>query len=150
MELGMIGLGRMGGNMVQRLLLGGHKIAAYDREPEAVQAAVEGDAVGASSIRDLVDRLAPPRAVWVMVPDGVPQHFYYNYELTYPPFLLPLPAPQVCFPSGNTFTIGTNLAPMGVLVFHHEASDGHGLSHRHTAADHALEGPGPTAQVAGP
>ena len=72
MELGMIGLGRMGGNMVQRLLLGGHKIAAYDREPEAVQAAVEGDAVGASSIRDLVDRLAPPRAVWVMVPDGDP------------------------------------------------------------------------------
>ena len=72
MELGMIGLGRMGGNMVQRLLLGGHKIAAYDREPEAVPAAVEGDAVGASSIRDLVDRLAPPRAVWVMVPDGDP------------------------------------------------------------------------------
>ena len=72
MELGMIGLGRMGGNMVQRLLLGGHKIAAYDRDPEAVQAAVERGAVGASSIRDLADGLEPPRAVWVMVPDGDP------------------------------------------------------------------------------
>lgn len=72
MELGMIGLGRMGGNMVQRLLLGGHKIAAYDRDPEAVQAAVEKGAVGASSIRDLADGLEPPRAVWVMVPDGDP------------------------------------------------------------------------------
>ena len=44
------------------------------------------------------------RSVKVLFPDRAPQHFYYSYELTYPPFLLPLPAPQACFPSGSTFT----------------------------------------------
>ena len=47
---------------------------------------------------------ASRKGVGVRVPSWAPQHFYYSYELTYPPFLLPLPAPQVCFPSGNTFT----------------------------------------------
>ena len=72
MELGMIGLGRMGGNMVQRLLRGGHRIVACDRSSEAVAASATQGAVGASSPEDMVARLAPPRAVWVMVPSGQP------------------------------------------------------------------------------
>jgi 6-phosphogluconate dehydrogenase len=69
-ELGMIGLGRMGGNMVQRLLLGGHRVVTYDRSAPAVAASQSQGAVGASSLADLVGRLAPPRAVWIMVPAG--------------------------------------------------------------------------------
>ena len=70
MELGMIGLGRMGSNMAQRLLRGGHRVVAYDPRREAVQALIQEGAAGASSLADLVGRLAPPRAVWVMVPAG--------------------------------------------------------------------------------
>jgi len=71
-ELGMIGLGRMGGNMVQRLLLGGHRVVTYDRSAPAVAASQTQGAVGASSLADLVGQLAPPRAVWIMVPAGQP------------------------------------------------------------------------------
>ncbi len=70
MEMGMIGLGRMGGKMAQRLLEGGHRIVVYDPMPEAVAAAVKLGAVAAASPADLVKRLTPPRAVWVMVPSG--------------------------------------------------------------------------------
>ncbi len=70
MELGMIGLGRMGGNMAQRLLNGGHKVVAYDPKEEAVQAIAKEGALGVPSIADLSARLTPPRAVWVMVPSG--------------------------------------------------------------------------------
>ena len=72
MELGMIGLGRMGGSMVQRLLLGGHRVVVHDPKAEAVQGLVQQGAAGASSIADLAEQLAPPRAVWVMVPSGEP------------------------------------------------------------------------------
>lgn len=72
MELGMIGLGRMGGNMVQRLLKGGHRVVAYDPNPEAVEASVRQGAVGASSIEEMARQLEPPRAVWIMVPSGDP------------------------------------------------------------------------------
>jgi 6-phosphogluconate dehydrogenase len=71
-ELGMIGLGRMGGNMVQRLLLGGHRVVTYDRSKEAVAASESKGAVGASSLEDLAGRLAQPRAVWLMLPAGPP------------------------------------------------------------------------------
>jgi 6-phosphogluconate dehydrogenase len=71
-ELGMIGLGRMGGNMVQRLLRGGHKVVTYDRSSDAVAASQAQGAVGASSLEELVGRLAQPRAVWLMVPAGQP------------------------------------------------------------------------------
>ena len=70
MELGMIGLGRMGGNMAQRLLQGGHRVVAYDPRAEAVQQLDQQGAIGASSIGDMVEQLAPPRAVWLMVPSG--------------------------------------------------------------------------------
>jgi 6-phosphogluconate dehydrogenase len=68
MQLGMIGLGRMGANMVRRLLRGGHQCVVYDRSPGAVQELVKEGAVGASSLDELVEKLARPRAVWLMVP----------------------------------------------------------------------------------
>ena len=72
MELGMIGLGRMGGNMAQRILRAGHRVVVYDPRPEAVQALAQEGAVGASSVTNLIEQLSQPRAVWVMVPDGDP------------------------------------------------------------------------------
>ena len=72
MQLAMIGLGRMGGNMVQRLLQGGHQVVVYDRSADAAKPHV---AMGASAAKDLADlsaRLAPPRVVWIMVPAGAP------------------------------------------------------------------------------
>jgi len=71
-ELGMIGLGRMGGNMAQRLRRGGHRVVAHDRNPEAVVAAEAQGAVGTSSLEELVASLAPPRAIWLMLPIGQP------------------------------------------------------------------------------
>ena len=70
MELGFIGLGRMGMNMVVRLVQGGHRVVVYNRSPEKVREAEGHGAVGTTSIADLVARLKPPRAVWVMVPAG--------------------------------------------------------------------------------
>jgi len=72
MQIAMIGLGRMGGNMVIRLVRGGHQVVAYDRSPDAVRAAEYSGAVGATSLEDLVSKLQPPRAVWLMVPAGAP------------------------------------------------------------------------------
>ena len=66
----MIGLGRMGGNMAQRLLNGGHTVIAFDRSKDALSAPAAAGAVGAASLADLAQRLAPPRAVWVMLPAG--------------------------------------------------------------------------------
>jgi 6-phosphogluconate dehydrogenase len=71
MELGMIGLGRMGANIVRRLLRAGHQCVAYDRHPEPVEALVTEGAVGATSLEDLIAKLTPPRAVWLMVPAAV-------------------------------------------------------------------------------
>ena len=70
MQLGMIGLGRMGANMVRRLLRGGHQCIVFDRSPEAVEELVKENAVGAASLREFVGSLAKPRAVWLMVPVG--------------------------------------------------------------------------------
>src|SRR5579863_7035134 len=71
MELGMIGLGRMGMNMVRRLMRAGHKCVVYDVHPEAVQSLAKEGAVGANSLEDFVKKLQTPRAVWMMVPAGV-------------------------------------------------------------------------------
>ena len=68
MQIGMIGLGRMGANMVLRLTRNGHECVVYDRNVENVQALVKQGAVGASSLDDFVAKLAPPRTVWLMVP----------------------------------------------------------------------------------
>ncbi|MDT3379147.1 decarboxylating 6-phosphogluconate dehydrogenase [Labrys neptuniae] len=70
MQLGIIGLGRMGGNIARRLMKNGHTTVVYDRAPQAVQALVAEGSVGASDLADLVSKLTPPRAVWVMLPAG--------------------------------------------------------------------------------
>ena len=71
MQLGMIGLGRMGANMVRRLIRKGHDCVVFDRSPQAVSELAKENAVGATSLQDLVKRLAKPRAVWLMVPAAV-------------------------------------------------------------------------------
>jgi 6-phosphogluconate dehydrogenase len=71
-QIGMIGLGRMGGNMARRLVRGGHAVVAYATDPGAVREIARDGALGAASLEELVERLAPPRAVWVMVPAGAP------------------------------------------------------------------------------
>ena len=72
MQLGLVGLGRMGANMVRRLQHGGHKCAVFDLNAENVKKLTAEGAEGASSLEDLVKKLAKPRAVWVMVPAGKP------------------------------------------------------------------------------
>jgi 6-phosphogluconate dehydrogenase len=71
MQLGMIGLGRMGANMVRRLEKAGHKCVVYDRSPEAVSTSVKDGATGSNSIDDFVAKLQKPRAIWLMVPAAV-------------------------------------------------------------------------------
>jgi len=71
MELGMIGLGRMGANMVRRLMRGGHQCVVFDANPQSVKAMTQEGAVGASSLAEFVARLKAPRAVWMMVPAAV-------------------------------------------------------------------------------
>ncbi len=71
MQLGMIGLGRMGANMVRRLIKGGHQCVVFDMSPKVVQELVKEQAVGASSLADFVKKLDKPRAVWLMVPAAV-------------------------------------------------------------------------------
>ena len=68
----MIGLGRMGANMTQRLVRGGHAVVAHDRDPATVRASADAGATGAASLEELVRLLPAPRAVWVMVPAGAP------------------------------------------------------------------------------
>jgi 6-phosphogluconate dehydrogenase len=72
MELGMIGLGKMGANMTERLVKGDHRVVVYDRDRTAIDGAVANGAVAAASLESLVEQLAPPRAVWIMVPAGDP------------------------------------------------------------------------------
>ena len=71
MQLGMIGLGRMGANMVRRLLKGGHDCVVFDRSQKAVGELVAEKATGASSLQEFVEKLQKPRALWLMVPAAV-------------------------------------------------------------------------------
>src|ERR1700732_5245026 len=71
MQLGMVGLGRMGANMVRRLLKGGHECVVFDMSPKAVSELTAENAVGSASLEDLVKKLEKPRAVWLMVPAAV-------------------------------------------------------------------------------
>jgi len=70
MQLGMIGLGRMGGNMVRRLIRAGHQCVVFDRSPDTVKALAADGAAGSESMEDFVKKLVKPRAAWVMVPAG--------------------------------------------------------------------------------
>src|ERR1035437_1195927 len=70
MQIGVVGLGRMGANIVRRLMRDGHTCVVFDVAPKAVKALQEEGATGATSAADLVQKLSKPRAVWVMVPAG--------------------------------------------------------------------------------
>src|SRR5580700_1817 len=71
MQLGMIGLGRMGANLVRRLMRDGHRCVAYDRNPDVVKALAAEGADGANSLQEFVGKLDKPRNIWIMVPAGV-------------------------------------------------------------------------------
>jgi len=71
MQLGMIGLGRMGANMVRRLMRGGHQCVVFDQSPDSVKKSASEGATGADSLADFVKKLSPPRAAWLMVPAAV-------------------------------------------------------------------------------
>ncbi len=78
MELAMIGLGKMGGNMVLRLLQGGHEVVVTNRSPEPIAVAEAAGAIGAHSTAEVVAKLSAPRVVWVMVPAGAPTEHVIN------------------------------------------------------------------------
>lgn len=97
MDIGMIGLGRMGANMAARLILGGHRVVGYDRSAEATATVVAGGAAGAASLQELVDALPKPRAIWIMVPSGAPVDATIGT-------LLPLLSPgDVLIDGGNSY-----------------------------------------------
>ncbi len=72
MQMGMVGLGRMGGNMVRRLMRGGHKCVVFDMSPETVKQFEKDGATASGSLEDFVKKLTPPRVAWIMVPAGDP------------------------------------------------------------------------------
>jgi 6-phosphogluconate dehydrogenase len=78
MELGMIGLGKMGANMTKRLLKGEHQMVVYNRTLPAVKKAEKDGALGSTSLEDLVDKMTAPRAIWIMVPAGDPTETVIN------------------------------------------------------------------------
>ncbi len=97
MDIGMIGLGRMGANMAARLILGGHRVVGYDRSAEATAIVVAGGAAGAASLQELVEALPKPRAIWIMVPSGAPVDATIET-------LLPLLSPgDVLIDGGNSY-----------------------------------------------
>src|SRR5256885_8971883 len=112
MQLGMIGLGRMGANMVRRLIGGGHDCVVFDRSQEAVDALAKEKAVGAKSLEDFVSRLAKPRVIWLMVPAAVVDKAIAD--------LLPLiESGDIVIDGGNSYYVddirrAKDLAPKGI------------------------------------
>jgi len=98
MQLGMIGLGRMGANMVRRLIKGGHDCVVFDVSPKSVAALAKEKAVGASSLQDFVKKLRKPRAVWMMVPAAV-------VDKTIADLLPHLEAGDILIDGGNSYYI---------------------------------------------
>jgi 6-phosphogluconate dehydrogenase len=98
MQLGMIGLGRMGANMVRRLLQRGHKCVVFDRSPDAVNDLVKEKAVGASSLQEFVAKLEKPRAIWLMVPAAV-------VDKTIADLLPHLEAGDILIDGGNSYYV---------------------------------------------
>jgi len=112
MQIGMIGLGRMGANMVRRLLKGGHQGVVFDRSPKAVEELAAEKAVGSSSLADFVKKLTKPRAVWLMVPAAV-------VDKTIADLLPHLEADDILIDGGNSYYIddirrAKELAPKGI------------------------------------
>jgi len=112
MQLGMVGLGRMGANMVRRLLKAGHRCTVFDAVPKAVEDLAEEGAVGASSFADLVKKLDKPRAIWLMVPAAV-------VDKTIADVLPFLEASDTLIDGGNSYYVddirrGKELTPKGI------------------------------------
>src|SRR4249920_4073516 len=112
MQIGMIGLGRMGANMVRRLLTGGHQCVVFDRSPKTVEELVEEKAVGSSSLAEFAKKLTKPRAVWLMVPAAV-------VDKTIADLLPHLEAEDILIDGGNSYYIddirrAKELAPKGI------------------------------------
>ncbi len=112
MQLGMVGLGRMGANMVRRLIKGGHSCVVFDMSPKAVEELAKEKAVGASSLADLVKKLAKPRAVWLMVPAAV-------VDKTIADILPHLEKGDILIDGGNSYYVddirrAKELAPKGI------------------------------------
>ena len=98
MQLGMIGLGRMGANMVRRLLRGGHQCVVFNRSPKAVNELVQEKAIGSSSLQDLATKLEKPRAIWMMVPAAA-------VEQTISDLLPSLEAGDILIDGGNSYYV---------------------------------------------
>jgi 6-phosphogluconate dehydrogenase len=98
MQLGMIGLGRMGANMVRRLLKGGHQCVVFDRSQQAVSELVKDKATGSSTLNDFVAKLQKPRAVWLMVPAAV-------VDETIAGLLPDLQAEDILIDGGNSYYV---------------------------------------------
>ena len=98
MQLGMIGLGRMGANMVRRLLKNGHQCAVFDRSPTAVRELTQEEAVGSASLGDLARNLTRPRAIWLMVPAAV-------VDTTIADLLPHLEAEDILIDGGNSYYV---------------------------------------------
>jgi 6-phosphogluconate dehydrogenase len=112
MQLGMVGLGRMGANMVRRLIRAGHSGVVFDMSPKAVEDLVKDKAVGASSLQDLVKKLQKPRAVWLMVPAAV-------VDKTIADVLPSLESGDILIDGGNSYYVddirrAKELAPRGI------------------------------------
>src|SRR5690349_11993185 len=112
MQLGMIGLGRMGANMVRRLIGGGHECVVFDMSPKAVAELTKEKAIGTASLAELVNKLAKPRAVWLMVPAAV-------VDKSIADLLLLLEKDDVVIDGGNSYYVddirrAKELAPMGI------------------------------------
>ena len=112
MQIGMIGLGRMGANMVRRLLTGGHQGVVFDMSPKAVTELTQEKAVGSSSLADLVKKLTKPRAVWLMVPAAV-------VDKTIADLLPYLERDDILIDGGNSYYVddirrAKELAPKGI------------------------------------
>src|SRR5262245_20549486 len=112
MQIGMIGLGRMGANMVRRLLKGGQQCVVFNRSLKAVEELAAEKAVGSSSLADLVKKLTKPRAVWLMVPAAV-------VDKTIADLLPHLEADDILIDGGNSYYIddirrAKELAPKGI------------------------------------
>ena len=113
MEIGFIGLGRMGANMVQRLLLGGHRVVAYNRSPDKTREVAEHGAIASFTVEELVDNLKEaPQVVWIMVPAGDPTTQQIQH-------LIPLLNPGDIIIDGGNSNFRDSIARARLLAEHH-------------------------------
>ncbi len=131
MQLGMVGLGRMGANMVRRPINDGHNCVAFDRSPRAVEELVKDKAAGASSLQDLVKKLERTRAVWLMIPAA----FVDNTIADIAPYL---ELGDILIDGGNSYYVddirpAKELAPKGIHYVDVGTSGGSGVSSAATA-----------------